>query len=83
MMNCTREIFYADFSRCDEYCQKGVKTYVGWNGYVDLSYSDRAILTLARNLYVDKMTVKDSVEEVMREVGPDPLYKSVLEYRSG
>lgn len=62
---------------------KGVKAYIGWNGYVDLSYSDRAILTLARDLYVDKMTVKDSVEEVMREVGPDPLYKSVLEYRSG
>jgi hypothetical protein len=60
-----------------------VSTYIGWNGYVDLSHSDQATLTLVRDLYVEKMTVKDSVEEAMREVGPDPLYKSVLDYRSG
>jgi len=61
--------------------EKGVRVYVAWTGYVDLSHSDEATLALAKALYLEKLGVREAVEEVMREVGPDPLYKSVLEYR--
>lgn len=61
---------------------KGVNTYIGWSGYVDLSHSDQATLTLVNDLYVERMTVKDAVEGVMREVGPDPVYNTVLEYQT-
>jgi hypothetical protein len=63
--------------------EKGVNAYIGWNGYVDLSHSDQATLTLVRHLYVEWMTVKESVEGVMLEMGPDPLYNTVLEYQVG
>jgi hypothetical protein len=61
--------------------EKGVNVYVAWTGYVDLSHSDEATLALVKALYSEKLGVREAVEEVMREVGPDPLYKSVLEYR--
>lgn len=61
---------------------RGVSTYIGWNGYVDLSHSDQATLALVRDLYVRKMAVGNAVEEAMLEVGSDPVYRSVLEYRT-
>lgn len=61
---------------------KGVDVYIGWNGYVDLSYSDQVTLALVRDLYVRKIVVGEAVAEAMREVGVDPVYKSVLEYRT-
>lgn len=60
--------------------EKGVKEYVAWTGYVDLSHSDETTLVLVRALYAEKLGVKDAVEEAMRKPGPDPTYKSVLEY---
>ena len=61
---------------------KGAKAYVGWDGYVTLSHSDKATSTLAKALYIEKLSVKDAVDTVMKYVGADPSYKSILEYRT-
>jgi hypothetical protein len=58
---------------------KGVKAYIAWSGYVDLSYSDETTLALVKALYVEKSTVQTAVEEAMKEAGTEPDYNSVLE----
>jgi hypothetical protein len=59
--------------------ERGVKAYISWNGYVDLSHSDEATLRLVKALYSERLGLKEAVSEVMNEVGPDPFYKSELE----
>jgi hypothetical protein len=61
---------------------KGAKAYVGWNGYVNLSHSDEATSALVKALYTRKSSVKEAVDRVMKDVGADPSYKSILEYRT-
>jgi hypothetical protein len=58
--------------------ERGVKAYVSWDGYVDLSHSDEATLRLVGALYSEGLSPKEAVEEVNREVGPDPFYQSEL-----
>jgi hypothetical protein len=59
--------------------ERGAKAYVSWDGYVGLSHSDEATLRLVRAMYSEGLSPKEAVEKVMREVGPDPFYKSQLE----
>ncbi len=57
----------------------GAKAYISWNGYVDLSHSDKATLRLVKALCTEKLGLREAVERTMKEVGPDPFYESVLE----
>lgn len=59
--------------------ERGVKTYIAWTGYVDLSHSDDATLTLVKNLYVEKLSPAAAVEKTMAEAHPDPLYQTVYQ----
>jgi hypothetical protein len=59
---------------------RGVKAYIAWTGYVDLSYSDEATMALVKALYLEKSSVPAAVAEAMREVGTEPGYDSVLKY---
>jgi hypothetical protein len=59
--------------------ERGAKAYVSWDGYVGLSHSDEVTLRLVRAMYSEGLSPKEAVEKVMREVGPDPFYKSQLE----
>jgi len=58
--------------------EAGVNAFFSWSGYVDLSHSDKAVLTLIRALYLERLSPEEALEEVYREVGPDPTYGSVL-----
>jgi hypothetical protein len=58
---------------------RGVKAYIAWTGYVELSYSDETTLTLVKALYLERSSVQAAVEEAMKEVGTEPGYNSVLE----
>lgn len=58
--------------------ERGVKAYVSWDGYVDLSHSDEATLRLVKALCSEGLSPKVAVEEVNREVGRDPFYQSEL-----
>ncbi len=60
---------------------RGAKAYAAWNGYVDLSHSDEAALKLVKALYSERLSLAEAIANVMGEVGPDPYYQSVLEYR--
>jgi hypothetical protein len=58
--------------------ERGVKAYVSWDGYVDLSHSDEATLQLVKDLYAEGYNVNEAVQKVMTEVGPDPSFGSKL-----
>lgn len=58
---------------------KGIKAYIAWSGYVDLSYSDETTLALVKALYLEKSSVQAAVEGAMKEAGTEPGYNSVLE----
>ncbi len=58
--------------------QRGVKAYISWDGYVDLSHSDEAALGLVKALCLERLGPKAAVEEVNKEVGRDPFYLSEL-----
>lgn len=62
------------------FIERGAKAYVSWNGYVDLSYSDSAILMLVRFLYLDGLNLEEAVEKILKDIGPDPFYASTMEY---
>lgn len=59
--------------------QKGVKTYFGWTGFVDLSHSDEATLRLVKALVLEKLNPAEAVEKTMAEVHPDPTYQTIYE----
>jgi hypothetical protein len=59
--------------------ERGVKNIVAWDGYVDLTYSDKITLSLLKAVYEDKMDFPKAVEKTMDEYGVDPIWKSRLE----
>jgi len=60
--------------------QKGAKVYIGWNGPVSASHTDTATTQLLQHFLTEKLTLKQSVQETFKEVGFDPIYKSLLIY---
>jgi len=65
----------------EEFMNQGAVGYVGWNGLVLLSHSDRAVLYLIQALYVDKLSLENAVEKTNSLVGVDPQWGSILNYR--
>lgn len=59
--------------------ERDVKNIIAWDGYVDLSYSDKITLSLLKAVYEDRMDFSKAVEKVMDDYGVDPLWKSRLE----
>lgn len=64
----------------EAFIKKGAKTYVGWTGPVSPQYTDQAMTQLLQHLVTRNETVKQAVENTMREVGPDQAYVNALEY---
>jgi hypothetical protein len=60
--------------------ERGASAVIGWDRWVDLPHNDKAILHLLRALTVEKLTVKQAMEKTMNEVGPDPIFRSILTY---
>ena len=56
---------------------KGASVVVGWDGMVNLSHNNEAVLHLLEML-VDGATASDAVETTMDVVGPDPQFRSEL-----
>jgi hypothetical protein len=76
MMGCT------GVKKCaaSAFVQKGAKAYIGWNGSVSASHTDRATIHLLRELLEKDRSVNGAVMQTMKAVGPDPTYKSALLY---
>ena len=62
------------------FVQKGAKVYIGWSAFVSASHTDSATRHLLQHFLVEKLTLKQSVQETFKEVGFDPEYKSLLIY---
>jgi cell division protein FtsB len=59
---------------------KGAKAYIGWTASVSARHTDTATISLLQHLLVEKQTIKQAVENTMKEVGPDPAYNSQPAY---
>ncbi|MEM2680490.1 MAG: hypothetical protein QW693_04275, partial [Candidatus Bathyarchaeia archaeon] len=62
------------------FIDRGASVVLGWNGLVTVSYVDEATLHLLKALCLEKLSIKEAVEAVMREIGPDPENHSILSY---
>jgi hypothetical protein len=62
------------------FMSKGAGVIVGWNGLVDLSHTDIALKQLLQDFIVNGKNIRDSVQDTMGIVGPDPTYNSILSY---
>jgi hypothetical protein len=62
------------------FIDRGASVVIGWDKLVGLNRTDTATLSLLRHLLKEKLSVSGSVEATIREVGPDPYYKSILGY---
>jgi hypothetical protein len=64
----------------EAFIQKGAKAYIGWKGTVSASHTDKATTRLLQHLITEKQTTNQAIDNTMKEVGPDPGYKSLLIY---
>lgn len=64
----------------DAFLERGASAIVGWNGLVDLTHNDQALLHLLRLLTVEGLSLREAVARTRLEVGPDPTFGSVPGY---
>jgi hypothetical protein len=64
----------------EAFIEKGAKAYISWNSSISASHTDQATIRLLQHLITEKQTINQTIENTMKEVGPDPSYKSVLLY---
>ena len=64
----------------EAFIQKGAKAYIGWKGAVSASHTDTATTRLLQHLITEKQTTNQAIDNTMKEVGPDPSYKSLFIY---
>lgn len=62
------------------FVSKGAGVVIGWTGLVDLSHTDVALKQLLQDFIVNGKNIRESVQDTMGVVGPDPTYSSVLNY---
>ena len=60
------------------FIEKGAKAYISWSQSVSASHTDQATTHLLQHLVTEKQTIEQAVKETMKEVGPDPVYNSLL-----
>jgi len=64
----------------EAFIEKGAKVYISWNKGVLAFHTDTATTHLLQHFLTEKRTLKESVRETFKEVGFDPVYKSLLIY---
>ena len=62
----------------EAFIQKGAKVYISWNQPVSASHTDLATIHLLQHFLIEKRTVKEAIQETYKDVGADPVYKSLL-----
>ena len=60
--------------------ERGASAVVGWNGLVDTTHNDEALLDLIRRLVVEGQTVQQAVTGASGDLGPDPAFGSEIGY---
>jgi hypothetical protein len=69
-------------SMAEAFIEKGAKVYISWSGSVLASHTDLATSRLLQHYLIEKRTLREALIATFKEVGPDPMYKSVLLYYS-
>jgi hypothetical protein len=64
----------------EAFIEKGAKVYIGWTSSVSASYTDQATAHLLQHLIAEKQTIKQAIDNTMKEVGLDLAYSSTLGY---
>jgi len=77
MMGCNG-LTYTDMAKA--FIDKGAKVYIGWYNSVSVSHTDTATIKLLQHYLIEKLTLKQSIQETFKEVEFDPAYKSLLIY---
>lgn len=77
MMGCNG-LTYTDMA--EAFIQRGAKVYISWSESVLAGHTDQATTQLLKHLLTEKQMIEQAVTETMKEVGPDPAYKSLLGY---
>lgn len=62
----------------DAFLEKGAKEVIGWDKTVSATHTDAATLSLLDHLLTEGMPARDAVAAAKSEVGPDPVYDSIL-----
>jgi len=60
------------------FLDRGASVVIGWDGLVDLSHNNEAVLHLLKALTLEGLPPHRAVEEATEKIGPDPAYGSVL-----
>jgi hypothetical protein len=61
----------------EAFLDAGAAAYVSWDGPISLTHTDRATLALLEGV-TGGLTLEESVERALRQVGPDVRYGSSL-----
>jgi len=64
----------------EAFMEKGAKAYISWSQSVSDNYADQATIYLLQHLLTENQTIEQAVENTMEEIGPDPVYNSLLIY---
>ncbi len=77
MMGCNglRSTYMAE-----AFIEKGAKVYISWSDSVLASHTDQATINLLYHLILEKQTLRQAVQNALKEVGTDPVYGSLLVY---
>ena len=62
----------------EAFIEKGANIYVGWDGPIIVEYVDCATTQFLRYVFVENLSIEESVNQVMNHIGPDPIFGSVL-----
>lgn len=71
-------LYYTDMA--EAFIEKGARVFTSWFGPVSASHTDTTIAHLLQHFLNENRELKESVQETFKEVGPDPVYNSLLIY---
>ena len=64
----------------DSLQRRGASAIIGWDNLVGAGHNDKVLLSVLKDLVVEKSTVSNVVRSAMEKFGPDPEYYGALQY---
>lgn len=64
----------------DAFLERGASAVIGWDGLVEMSHNDQALLHLLRELTIEGLSIEQAVTRTRAKVGSDPDFKSIAQY---
>jgi len=62
----------------EAFIENGAKVCIGWNGLVSAGHTDATTANFLQYLLIRKLTVREAVIQALRDLGPDPDWKSFM-----